>query len=149
VNTEDFSLSTAKAAAERDELHVWVADFLSSRGSDNALLAAALAQQPYWWSGPMKIELDRLERLAGPEQDAVCPIEPEEWDEDLDSMSSSIEQGWEPPPLIVEFDEGQLLLQDGNHRAEALERSGASRAWVVVYFADPADRARFDAALAS
>ena len=39
--------------------------------------------------------------------------------------------------------DGQLLLQDGNHRYEALDRAGARRAWVLVYFDDPGDWERF------
>ena len=30
--------------------------------------------------------------------------------------------GWEPAPLLAQFDRGELLLQDGNHRYEALTR---------------------------
>jgi hypothetical protein len=66
-------------------------------------------------------------------------------------MEESVEQGWEPPPLLAEFRDGRLLLQDGNHRYEALVRAGAPSAWVLVYFDDTAERdafsrERFDAA---
>ena len=47
-----------------------------------------------------------------------------------------MEQGWEPPPLLAEGRGGRLLLQDGNHRYEALVREGARHAWVLVYFDD-------------
>ena len=33
--------------------------------------------------------------------------------------------------------DGRLLLQDGNHRFEALSRDGAEGAWVLVYFDGP------------
>jgi hypothetical protein len=36
-----------------------------------------------------------------------------------------------------------VLLQDGNHRFEALRREGASEAWVLVYFDDPEERDAF------
>jgi hypothetical protein len=39
-----------------------------------------------------------------------------------------------------------LLLQDGNHRYEALVRAGESHAWTLVYFGDPRDRDEFRAA---
>jgi hypothetical protein len=58
-------------------------------------------------------------------------------------MEESVEQGWEPPPLLAEFQKGKLLLQDGNHRFEALVRAGASSAWVLVYFDDPDERDAF------
>src|SRR5256885_11753784 len=52
-STRRFSLAGAFAAAADgdDTLARWVGDFLASHGSDNAVLAAALAQDPHWWLG--------------------------------------------------------------------------------------------------
>jgi hypothetical protein len=141
----DFSLASATDAARRGETAMWVGDFLASRGSDNEILAAALALEEHWWLGPLRLPLADLQRLAGPEDDVECPIDEDEWEHDLDSMESSLEDGWEPPPLLVEYDASRLLLQDGNHRYEALQRAGATEAWVLIYFADPADRDQFAA----
>jgi hypothetical protein len=140
---ERFDLASARRAAERDETALWVGDFLASRGSDNAVLAAALAQREHWWVGPISLPLDSLTRLAGPEGDVLVPVPDDEWEEDVSDMEESVEQGWEPPPLLAEFQNGQLLLQDGNHRYEALERSGAPSAWVLIYFDDPDERDAF------
>ncbi len=100
------------------------------------MLAAALAQQEHWWVGPVLVPVGELERLAGPEDDALCEIDEDEWTEDVAAMEESVEQGWEPPPLLAEGRGGRLLLQDGNHRYEALVREGAAHAWVLVYFDD-------------
>src|SRR5436190_20915466 len=140
-----FSLETARQAAAANRTAIWVGEFLASRGSDNAVLAAALARKEHWWLGPIRVPLDDLVRLAGPEDDALVPIDEEEWEGDVDDMAQSIEEGWEPPPLLAEFQDGRLLLQDGNHRYEALQREGAPDAWVLVFFDDPADRDRFSA----
>jgi hypothetical protein len=138
-----FSLASACAAAREDRAAVWVGEFLASRGSDNAVLAAGLAQQPHWWVGPLRLPLAELVRVAGPEDNAVCPIEPAEWEHDVAAMEDSIEHGWEPPPLLVEYRDGELLLQDGTHRGEALVRAGETDAWVMVWFDDPAARDAF------
>lgn len=140
-----FSLESAFAAAEEgdESLARWVGEFLASRGSDNATLAAGLAQDPHWWTGPLRIPLEELVRLAGPEDDVLCTVEPDEWEDDVGAMEESIEQGWEPPPLLAEHREGQLLLQDGNHRYEALVRAEESHAWVLIWFDDPEARAAF------
>jgi hypothetical protein len=138
-----FSLASAFEAARDHQLPTWVGRFLSARGSDNATLAAALAQREHWWLGPVRVPVDELVRLAGPEDDVVCPIDPEEWEDDVEEMEESIEEGWEPPPLLVEYRDGQLLLQDGNHRYEAAVREGASEAWVILWFDDPSERDRF------
>lgn len=140
----EFSLASARAAAAQDRTAIWVGDFLASRGSDNVVLAAALAQRRHWWAGPIEIPLDELERLAGPEEDEVLvPIDEREWEGDVARMEASIEHGWEPPPLLAEYQDGRLLLQDGNHRYEALKREGAASAWVLVFFDDPSARDAF------
>jgi hypothetical protein len=141
-----FSLASAFEASGDDErLARWVGDFLASRGSDNAALAAGLAQAPHWWLGPLSVPVADLVRLAGPEDDALVPIDEEEWEGDVDAMEESIEEGWEPPPLLVEHQAGRLLLQDGNHRYEALKRAGVADAWVLIWFDDPAARDEFRA----
>jgi hypothetical protein len=142
-----FTLAGASAAADAgdEEVARWVGDFLASRGSDNAVLAAALAQEPHWWFGPVQVPLPDLERLAGPEDEALCDIDPHEWHEDVDAMHDSIDDGWEPPPLLAEWQDDRLLLQDGNHRHEALVRAGETHAWTLVYFPSLDARDRFAA----
>ena len=143
-----FSLAAASAAADvSDEaIALWVGDFLASRGSDNAVLAAALAQEPHWWFGPVLLPLPDLVRLAGPEDDALCDVDPEEWHDDVDAMQDSIDDGWEPPPLLAEWQEDdRLVLQDGNHRHEALVRADETHAWTLVYFPSLEARDRFAA----
>ena len=138
-DTKQFSLASAFKAAEEDRLALWVGEFLASNGSDNGVLAAGLAQDEHWWVGPQRVSIEELVRLAGPEDEALCPIEPEEWEGDVGSMEESLESGWEPPPLLAQFHEGQLLLQDGNHRYEALVRAGEPEAWVLVWFDDQSE----------
>jgi hypothetical protein len=138
--TKRFDLASARDAAERNETALWVGDFLASRGSDNATLAAALALREHWWLGPVRVPLSDLVRLAGPEDDALVPVSEDEWEGDVGSMEESIEEGWEPPPLLAEYQDGRLLLQDGNHRFEALTREGAGDTWVLIYFDDSAAR---------
>jgi hypothetical protein len=145
-DTQRFTLAGARRAAEDDELAQWVGAFLASSGSDNEVLAAALAQQRHWWLGPLEIPVDDLVRLAGPEDEAPCAIEPDEWEGDVDAMEDSLDEGWQPPPLLAEYQDGRLLLQDGNHRFEALVRAGESHAWTLVYFDDRRDLEEFRAA---
>ena len=138
-----FSLASARSAADEGRTALWVGEFLASRGSDNEVLAAALATKRHAWLGPVRLPTERLVRLAGPEDDAVVPIEPDEWEDDIDAMQDSLEEGWEPPPLLVEHKDGDLLLQDGTHRLEALVRDGETEVWALVYFEDSETRDRF------
>ena len=138
-----FDLRSAQRAAARVEIALWVGDLLASPGSDNEILAAALAQKQHWWVGPVELPLEDLVRLAGPEDDALVPIDDDVWEEDISTMEESVEEGWEPPPLLAEHQDGRLLLQDGNHRYEALSRSGAPTAWVLIYFDDEASYRKY------
>jgi hypothetical protein len=139
-----YSLDGARAAAERDELGEWVADFLASPGSDNGPLAAGLTDRPRWWLGPVLIPLDQLNRLAGPPGDPVLvPVDEDYWRDDVDDLEQKVRDGWEPPPVIATYRDGQLFLEDGNHRVEGVRRSGSDETWVVIGFDSPDDRARF------
>jgi hypothetical protein len=146
-DTQEYTTETARAAAERDELADWVAAFLASPGSDNAPLAELLAERPRWWIGPLQLPIDRLNRLAGPSDHPVLePVDDDEWRDDVEDLAETIEEGWEPPPMVVTHRDGQLVLEDGNHRVEGLRRAGIDQAWCVVNFLDPDERDRFLAA---
>ena len=132
-----FSLAAARDAAKEGHIAQWVGEFLASPGSDNAVLAASLAQRRHRWYGPVLVAVDELVQLAGTEPDALVRVEPAEWHEDVATMEDSIDNGWEPPPLLAEWRHSELLLQDGNHRYDALVREGAREVWVLVYSDDP------------
>ena len=133
---QDYTVEDARAAAERDELGAWVAEFLSSPGSDNEELAAGLSERLQWWTGPVRLPLDQLNRLAGPPEDPVlCPVDEEYWDDRVDDMERRIrEEGWEPSPVIVSHRGHQLVLEDGNHRVESIRRTGRRDVWAIVGF---------------
>lgn len=144
TDDEKVSLTSAQRAADEGRLAEWVVDFLSSPGSSNAELAFALAAEGTVYLGPIRIALDRLRPLAGPDEDGVVvPVAEEEWESDVEGMKKSIKAGWHPPPLLVRHRDGEYLLEDGNHRCETLRRSGADSAWAILLFSDEADRDRF------
>ena len=132
-----FSLASARRAATTGETAQWVGAFLASSGSDNAPLAVALAQRRHRWFGPVQVPVDDLVRLAGPEDDALVTVDEAEWEGDVETMADSLDDGWVPPPLLCEWRHGELLLQDGNHRYEAMVRDGAVEVWVLAYSDDP------------
>jgi len=144
-----FDLASARAAAAEGRIAEWVGEFLASPGSDNATLAAGLAQRRHWWLGPLQLPVADLTRLAGPEPSIECPIDPEDWNDEVELMNEELDEGWEPPPLLAQWspEYQALLVQDGNHRLEALLREGASHAWVIAWFDDPDERDRFVAKL--
>lgn len=139
-----FTVESAREAAARDELGAWVAGFLSSPGSDNAPLAHMLTHPPRTWIGPVRLPLDQLCRLAGPpDHPVIVPIEDDACFDHVADLEDKVENGWEPPPMIVTFRDDQLHLEDGNHRVEGLRRAGEREAWAVVSFDTPEERDRF------
>jgi hypothetical protein len=146
----EWSVDAAREAAERDELGDWVARFLGSPGSDNAALGEQMSDRPPYWLGPVQLPLDRLHRLAGPAGDPVLvPLDEDDWRDDVEELGEKVEDGFEPPPVIVTYDDGQLVLEDGNHRVEGLRRAGRQEAWAIINFADAESRDRFDATSAA
>lgn len=132
----DFTVSGARSAADEGRLDRWVADFLASPGSDNADLADTLLREMTQWRGPVRLPFSELHRLGGPpDEPTLARLD----DDDLDTvedMGDSIDDGWDPPPLIVTHRGGQLVVEDGNHRVEGLRRAGESDYWAVVCSAD-------------
>jgi hypothetical protein len=139
-----FSVDSARDAAVDDELGDWVRRFLASPGSDNAALGELLSDPPRWWLGPLRLPIHRLHRLAGPPGEPVlCCLDDDDWRDDVVEMEHLVEDGWEPPPVIVTSQNGQLVLEDGNHRVESLRRAGERHAWAVVGFESAEARAGF------
>ena len=140
-----YTVESAREAADRDELGDWVARFLASPGSDNAPLGEKLSQQERWWLGPVLVPLDRLHRLAGPpDAPVLCAVDEDYWGDNVDEMEQKVEEGWEPPPVVVTYRDGQLILEDGNHRVESIRRTGTRETWAVIAFDNPQDRNNFE-----
>lgn len=141
-----FSVASARRAAGEGELGAWVARFLASPGSDNAALGEQLTEAERWWSGPVRLPIDRLHRLAGPAGDPVLvTVDEDEWRDDVEELADRIDDDLDLPPVVVSYrsGSGQLVLEDGNHRVEALRRAGHRFAWGIVGFDDRDDRDRF------
>ncbi len=144
MSDDDFSPDGARAAAERDDLAGWVSRFLASPGSDNAELAAQLRQRYLWWYGPTAVPLDELHRLAGPPGAPVQQaVDEDDWRDDVDDLARRIRAGHEPPPSIATHRGDHLVLEDGNHRVEALRRAGREVALTIVGFDEREARDRY------
>jgi hypothetical protein len=140
----EYTVASAREAADRDDLATWVADFLASPGSDNAELGRQLTETERWWLGPLQLPIDQLHRLAGPPGAPVIEVvDEDEWRPDVEDAAERIESGWEPPPVIVSHRAGQLVLEDGNHRVEGLRRANTDLTWAVIAFDDPDERDAF------
>jgi hypothetical protein len=95
----------------------------------------------------VQLPVDRLNRLAGPPGDPVLvPVDEDDWRDDVEDMAERIEDRhdqWEPPPVIVTYQDDELMLEDGNHRVEGLRRAGETQVWAVIAFDTPNARDAF------
>jgi len=140
----EFSVDAARAAAADDALDAWMAEFLASPGSDNAELAEILRDRELWWLGPLLLPIDRLHRLAGPPGHPVLTeVDEGWWRDDVGALGERISAGWEPPPLVVTHRDRQLVVEDGNHRIEAIRQAGGDEAWAIVGFEEQVERDRY------
>ncbi|MBT8211556.1 MAG: ParB/RepB/Spo0J family partition protein [Acidimicrobiia bacterium] len=141
---DPYSVEAAKRAADDGRLAEWVTTFLASPGSNNEALAAELAFSGASFLGPVRFALDDLHPLAGPDDhDVSIPVPRQEWADKVDAMDESLARGWEPPPLLVSYRDGTAVVEDGNHRHEALRRAGATHTWAVLVFWDESERSAF------
>jgi len=77
------------------------------------------------------------------------PVPVAQWEQATSAMCASMERGWEPPPLIVEYRGSVLSLRDGNHRHGALLQRGTTHYWAIFWFNDDKDRQEFVATYAA
>lgn len=146
---DPYSVEAAKRAGDAGRLSEWVTAFLASPGSDNEPLAAKLAFGGASFLGPVRFALADLQPLAGPDDhDVSIPVPEQEWDDEVDAMDERLAQGWEPPPLLVSQRDGAYVLEDGNHRHDALRRAGATHTWAVLVLWDESEPSAYSSRLA-
>ena len=60
----------------------------------------------------MRLPLDQLHRLAGPpDHPVLVAVDEDDWRDDVDDMEEKVEDGWEPPPMVVTYRDDQLAAR--------------------------------------
>jgi|AntRauTorckE6833_2_1112554.scaffolds.fasta_scaffold16037_5 hypothetical protein len=78
--------------------------------------------------------LKDLKRIIGPDPKLAYFEEEEMWETRVEKLVTAIKDGYEPLPLFAtNFWGRETALADGNHRHEALLRSGYDTYWVVFF----------------
>jgi len=134
-----FTVHDAARASATGRLAEWVREFLHAQ-YPHAIPADRSPPQDGTWYGPVIFPLARLERTpSGDLHDGQA------WVQRVGGMVAGLQEGWGPPPLIVQCRNGKLNIQDGNHRRAALLANGETHYYVIFHFAAPSDRLAFDA----
>lgn len=142
-NPNKFSPDSALAYARDGRIEEWVHDFLLAQGN-NPALSEGLKKQKRYWYGPAEITLNKLQRTAGPEPEMPYRSQSEEsWKQKIGGIKDHFQKGGSLPPLIAEYNDGQLVLRDGNHRQGALSQHGEDSYWTIVWFNSEEDEEEF------
>jgi hypothetical protein len=97
-------------------------------------MARALRECRQWWIGPVNVPVGLLRRIVGPESGMPFPRDDRDWVPRLDGIAESIRAGWDAPPIIVGYEAGDLVVNDGNHRYAAQQRMGRTAVGAVLRF---------------
>lgn len=127
-----FSVEEAKNFSEQGRMEEWVHIFLKTVG-ENKEFSNGLKLERRYWLGPILISLNEINRCCGPEGNMEYQVPNTEWENQIKKFCEMLEKGWECPPLIVQHQSGKLIINDGNHRYEAMKRLGFKECWVILW----------------
>jgi len=133
-----LTMHSAREAAGKNDIENWVHEFLLTEGNNQAL-SDGLKLEPRVFLGPAEMPMGLLERCCGPEQGMKYQVSRESFEERVGRIMTALKQGFSLPPLIVNYDGGKWTLSDGNHRYEALVRSGIKDFPVVIWVTESHD----------
>jgi hypothetical protein len=128
--TISYSSEDVVTARKNNSLKQWVDEFLLDEG--NHSLATELKNNKSSLIEILDFTLSKLKKIEGPEE--VTNRESlDVWEERVSKLTKLIEQGQSLPPIIVTDFWQPLEIADGNHRHEALLRSGRDKYWTIFF----------------
>jgi hypothetical protein len=137
-----FTLTSTLQYAEAGRIEEWVHLFLNDEGN-NVPFSEGLKLEKRYYFGPLKFKLDMFARCCGPEPNNKYVVDGEGFEKHVSELQKRIKDGWDMPPLIVNYFNGTFELNDGNHRYEALKRSGIDEYFFIVWTTDKSDAINF------
>jgi len=126
-----YTLESAIEAGEAGTLRDWVIAFLEAEGNNLKLAQGLRINQTIRFFGPKEADLAPMKRMCGSPEEKLQYTD-NDWDARVDAMVTAIQQGWNPPPIIIsDYYDPEGNLTDGNHRHEALLRAGYTKYWTI------------------
>ena len=135
VTNMKYEATTTSAInfAKENKIEEWVHLFLCGEGN-NQVFSDGLKLEPRRYFIPEKMKLSLFERCCGPEPEMEFHTPENEFIKRVDCIAAKFNEGeWDMPPLIIYRDRDGYRLSDGNHRYEALKKSGVDEYWVIVW----------------
>jgi hypothetical protein len=116
----------------QEDIIEWIQEFLRGEGNNIGLADGLLLKKRYYF-GPVTYDINKLQRSCGPETSMKYRTSEDEFNKKVNNIINRIESGWEMPPLIVNYENNKMIINDGNHRHEAYKRMGKYYVQVIFW----------------
>ena len=127
------TLSLAKQYDNEGRIDAWMQDFLRADGKNLALADGLLLEERHYF-GLREIPISLLADVkSGAPEYLHAENDIQYFFDVVDRMKESLAEGWDAPPLIVEYVYGKFQVNDGRHRLELYRQMGAERVWAAVW----------------
>ena len=127
------TLSLAKQYNKEGKIDQWMQDFLRADGKNLALADGLLLEERHYF-GLREIPISLLSDVkSGAPEYLHAENDIQYFFYVVDRMKESLAEGWDAPPLIVEYVYGKFQVDDGRHRLEMYRQLGADRVWAAVW----------------
>ncbi|MFP4478088.1 MAG: ParB N-terminal domain-containing protein [Candidatus Izemoplasmatales bacterium] len=138
------TLKSAMQAAKANRIEQWIHKMLLEGDNPNEALSKGLKIEKRFFVGPVKIKLSDFNRVSGPEENMLYRIKEIDFNHRVKKMMNEIELGWDVPPLLIECQDNGFYMCDGNHRYEALKRSGKDIYYAIFWYTTPRQKTILD-----
>ncbi len=139
---EVSTLKTAMEYAKLDRIEEWIHYFLYDEGN-NISFSEGLKLQKRYYIGPVKMPLNMFSRSCGPEKYLKYIINQSIFERNVLEIRQRYSEGWDMPPLIINYSQENFELTDGNHRYEALIREEVEEYYVILWMTTKQDYDQF------
>ncbi|MBR4084021.1 MAG: ParB N-terminal domain-containing protein [Lachnospiraceae bacterium] len=127
------TLTLARQYAEVGRIDEWLQKFLRADGKNLALADGILKEKRYYF-GLQEITIALLSDIKSGAPEYLHAVNDIQYFfEVVDRMKESLADGWDAPPLIVEYVYGKFQVDDGRHRLEMYRQLGIEKVWAVVW----------------
>ena len=127
------SLTLAKQYDKEGKIDQWMQDFLRADGKNLALADGLLLEERHYF-GLREIPIALLSDVKdGAPEYLHAENDIQYFFHVVDRMKESLAEGWDAPPLIVEYVYGKFQVDDGRHRLETYRQLGVECVWAAVW----------------
>ena len=127
------TLSLAKQYDKEGKIDQWMQDFLRADGKNLALADGLLLEERHYF-GLREIPISLFSDVKSEAPEYLhAENDIEYFFYVVEQMKESLADGWDAPPLIVEYVYGNFQVDDGRHRLETYRQLGIEKVWAVIW----------------